>query len=238
MPAPLLLLHGALGTSAQLAPLATALAGALADVPRDVQLPEFAGHGTSPPDANPWRLRIEALGERLVARLDAHGIGAVRAFGYSMGGYVALWLARHHPARVERVMTLGTKLTWQPAPAAREAAMLDVATMRAKVPAFAQRLAAAHTAMGWEALVSATAEMMTWMGEHAPLTEGDLRAIPHPVRLVVGDRDATVSVDECARVRSWLPVGELEVLPRTPHPFERAPLERLAASVRDFLLSD
>ncbi len=258
MPAPLLFLHGALGTRAQLAPLARSLQAALAHASRTVQLPEFAGHGTTPladvsphapaggvepprrepPDASGWRLRIESLGEQLVRQLDTQEIATARLLGYSMGGYVALWLARHHPARVERVMTLGTKLVWHPEQAAREAAMLDAAAMQAKVPAFAERLAAAHPALGWEALVAATAEMMTWMGEHAPLTEADFRAIPHPVRVLVGDRDTTVSVEESAQVRRWLPNAELEVLPRTPHPFERVPLERLALSVREFLLSD
>lgn len=238
MSAPLLLLHGALGTRAQLRPLADALAPHLAAAAVPVHLPEFAGHGETPPTADPWRVRIESLGEQLVEQLAAQGTAPVRVLGYSMGGYVALWVARHHPGRIERVMTVGTKLQWSPAQAAREAAMLDAATLRAKVPAFAQRLEAAHRAAGWEALVAATAEMMTWMGEHAPLTDADFRAIPHPVRVAVGDRDTTVSVEESAQVRHWLPNGELEVLPRTPHPFERASLERVAMSVREFLLSD
>ncbi len=236
MSAPLILLHGALGTRAQLAPLASAIAPATAG--RAVQLPEFEGHGATPPAGDPWRIRIESLGRQLVDALDAQDIATVRLLGYSMGGYVALWMARHHPGRVERMMTLGTKLRWHPAQARREAAMLDVATMRAKVPSFAQRLEALHTAAGWEALVAATGEMMTWMGDHAPLAEADYRAIPHPVRVMVGDRDTTVSVEESAEVRSWLPGAELEVLPRTPHPFERAPLDRVASSVREFLLAD
>jgi len=32
-----------------------------------------------------------------------------------------------------------------------------------------------------------------------------------------------------------LPRGELEVLPATPHPFERVPLARLAWSIGEFL---
>lgn len=137
-----------------------------------------------------------------------------------------------------RAATIGTKLQWTVGSAVQETAFLDPATVRTKVPAFAEGLARTHVALGWEALLRATAEMMTWMGENAPLTEEALRTIPHPVRIIVGDRDATVSVDECARVRTWLPNAELEVLPRTPHPFERVPIDRLAASIREFLTTD
>lgn len=229
---PLLLLHGALGSRAQLAPLASRVAP-----DGSVHLPEFAGHGATPLPP-PGVLRVEALAAGVLADMDTAGIATARFFGYSMGGYVALWLARHHPTRVARVATLGTKLHWTVGGAAREAAMLDPAALRAKVPAFADRLASTHTAMGWEALLATTAEMMTWMGENAPLTDEELRAIPHPVRIIVGDRDSTVSVEECARARGALANAELEVLPRTPHPFERVPIDRLAASVREFLTTD
>lgn len=232
MTTPIICLHGALGSRVQLAPLAHRIAS-----DGTVHLPEFAGHGATPLPS-PWLLRVEALAAGVLAHMDHAGIATARFFGYSMGGYVALWLARHHPARVARVVTLATKLHWTVRGAAREAAMLDPATIRAKVPAFADRLAEAHTAMGWEALLGVTAEMMTWMGENAPLTEEEMRAIPRPVRIIVGDRDVTVSVEECARARGWIADAELEVLPRTPHPFERVPIDRLAASVREFLTTD
>ena len=44
-----------------------------------------------------------------------------------MGGYVALHLALHHPERVQRIVTLGTKFRWDPVTAEREAARLDPA---------------------------------------------------------------------------------------------------------------
>jgi pimeloyl-ACP methyl ester carboxylesterase len=133
------------------------------------------------------------------------------------------------------VVTLGTKLRWSPELAARERSLLDASAIRAKVPKFGEQLERRHVALGWEAVVDATAEMMEWMGGNAPLREEDLRAITHPVRLMVGDRDVTVSLDECGEAVRWLPAGELEVLPRTPHPFERVSIPRLARSVSEFL---
>jgi len=55
-----------------------------------------------------------------------------------------------------------------------------------------------------------------------------------PARIAVGDRDATVTIDECVAAVRRIPNGELEVLPRTPHPFEKAPIERIAYSLAEF----
>jgi hypothetical protein len=55
------------------------------------------------------------------------------------------------------------------------------------------------------------------------------------VRVMVGDRDAMVSVEESAAAARALPAGELAVLPRTPHPIEQVRLERLVGEIDDFL---
>ena len=44
----------------------------------------------------------------------------------------------------------------------------------------------------------------------------------------------TVTIDECAAAVRRLPSGELEVHPRTPHPFEKAPIDRIARSLEEF----
>jgi pimeloyl-ACP methyl ester carboxylesterase len=224
----IIVLHGALGAADQCAALTTELAphGRL-------HVLELEGHGSTPGAGRPFR--IEWFADNVLAAIEARAIPPAAFFGYSMGGYVALWLARHHAERVTRVVTLGTKLRWSPEFSARERLLLDPSTIRGKVPKFAEQMARRHVAMGWEAVVDATSEMMGWMGTNAPLGEADLRSIPHPVRLVVGDRDGTVSIDECVEASRWLPAGELEVLPRTAHPFERVAIPRLARSVTEFL---
>ena len=76
---------------------------------------------------------------------------------------------------------------------------------------------------------------MRELGVHPTLDPPTLSSIAQPVRIMVGDRDATVSVDESLTTVRALVAGELEVLPRTPHPLERAPLARLAFSLIEFL---
>jgi pimeloyl-ACP methyl ester carboxylesterase len=152
-----------------------------------------------------------------------------------MGGYVALCLALAHPERVDRIATLGTKFRWDPAIAAREAARLDPAIIRAKVPRFADALAARHEgAGGWEAVLARTADFLRELGEHPMLTDTTLSRIPHPVRVIVGDRDNTVSVDESGNVATQLASGTLAVLEDTPHPLEQVPVDILSQALQDF----
>jgi pimeloyl-ACP methyl ester carboxylesterase len=167
--------------------------------------------------------------------MDGASIGQADLFGYSMGGYVALYLAATSPARIRRVATLATKLAWTPEIAARECALLDAATIRAKVPKFAAALEARHTATGWEALLTKTADLLRDLGSRPLITNEVLASIGQPVRIAVGDRDATVTIEECIAAVRHLPHGELEVVPRTPHPFEKVPVERVASSLSEFL---
>ena len=130
----LILLHGALGDAGQLAPLATRLGDS-----RRVNVLELEGHGATP--LRRRAMSIESFAADVIAELDRRDIAHADFFGYSMGGYVALYLAATAPDRVNRVASVATKLAWTPEIAARETAMLDAATIRAKVPKFAAVLA-------------------------------------------------------------------------------------------------
>jgi pimeloyl-ACP methyl ester carboxylesterase len=221
----LLLLHGALGASAQFDALAPLLSTRFR-----VHALDFEGHGRATPSDRPPR--IERLAEQVLAYADAHGIAQAHVFGYSMGGYVGLHLAATQAARVASVTTLGTKFVWDPALAEREAARLDPGVIRTKVPRFASALAERHEgAGGWEGVLARTAALLRTLGTAPLLGPEVLAGITPPVRVMVGDRDATVSVEESAAAQRALPSGELAVLPRTPHPLEQVDLARLAREI-------
>ena len=224
----LLLLHGALGDRRQLAPLADRLAPHTA-----VETLDFEGHGERPPAERPFR--IEHFAENVRAHLAARGAERTAIFGYSMGGYVALHLAATHPGLVSAVVTLGTKLAWSPAAAVREVAQLDADAIARRVPRFAEALEGRHTGGGWRRVLGDTADLLRALGDRPPVTDETLAAVGCPARLAVGDRDATVTLEETRDAVRRLPRGELEVLPATPHPFERVPLDRLAFSIRELL---
>ena len=220
----LLLLHGALGDSAQFAPLRPLLA---ADF--DVHAFDLEGHGRCPLPERP--LRIASFAQNVLAYMDEQGIPRAHLFGHSMGGYIGLYLALHHPERVGKVFTLGTKLGWTAEFATAELGNLNPDRIAEKVPRFAQLLAERH--VDWRGTVAKVAEMTADLGHNPPLTHENLATLSTPVRLGLGDRDQMVTLEETAAVYRRLPKGELQVLPATPHPLERAPWLRLAHAIQD-----
>jgi 3-oxoadipate enol-lactonase len=75
------------------------------------------GHGTSSAPAPPYT--IERLGRDAVEVLDAFGVQRAALCGLSLGGVVGLWVAVHHPERVERLVLactaarVGTEQAWR-----------------------------------------------------------------------------------------------------------------------------
>jgi len=222
----LLVLHGALGSASQLEPLKAAL-----DKHFNVSLLNFAGHGGKDiPDS----FSIEAFAGDVLAYLQQYSVTKIDILGYSMGGYVGLYLCRHYPEKVNRLMTVATKLDWNPEGAKNEVKMLDPEVIEQKVPAFAKQLAERHSPADWKAQMQRTAAMMLEMGAVPALTDEDYAQIQHPVLLSVGDRDKMVSIEETIGVYRQLPAGNFWCIPGTAHPVEKMPLEKLAAAAKSF----
>jgi pimeloyl-ACP methyl ester carboxylesterase len=98
---PVLFIHGMLGTGPYWAPLLRQLSGfrcLLLDRP---------GYGLS--SALDWSAHDmgATTADLLVTALDALGVQRVDVVGGSIGGVLGLHLARHHPARVGRIVMLG-----------------------------------------------------------------------------------------------------------------------------------
>lgn len=223
----LVLLHGALGSGAGFAALTQ-------EIGPSVRLltPDLPGHGGAD---LPARFTTDVFVDAVLAALDSAGVQRAHVFGYSMGGHVALALARRHPERVAGVMTLATKLRWTPEVAARESRLLDLARMREKVPRFAEELEARHAPTPLADLLARTAEFLKALGDAPELTPEVLSGLEVPALFGVGDRDATVTLDETAEAARAAPRGGLLVLPDVPHPLERVPTERLAFELRGLL---
>lgn len=227
----LILIHGALGSASQLRPLADALSGT-----HTLHVVELDGHGETPSARDSFA--IEHFAGDVRRFITTNALRDVAIFGYSMGGYVALHLAAESPELVSAVATLGTKLAWSPDVAARETSRLDPVTIRAKVPKFADALERRHAgAGGWETVLSRTADLMTELGRRPPVDGAVITRIEQRVRLMVGDRDAVVSIDESSAAARDLKQGELCVLPATPHPLEQVRVPLLASLLTDFFAS-
>ncbi|MBK9014180.1 MAG: alpha/beta hydrolase [Saprospiraceae bacterium] len=226
----LLLLHGALGAASVTEPLAGRLNGNF-----EVHILNFSGHGGAPFAA---AFGIEQFTSEVLDFLDKNSLEQVDIFGYSMGGYVALNLARLHPERVGKIATLATKFDWTLEGAERESKMLDPEKIEAKIPAFANLLRERHAPNDWKVLLHKTAEMMLTLGQQPLLTPAVLSQIQHPALICLGDADQMVSLDETTQAAVSLPNGQLQILEQTPHQLEKVNLDVLATIIRSFLLAD
>lgn len=224
---PLLLLHGALGAADMFAGLKQDLAGHY-----DVHTLDFSGHGADMSDTD---FRISIFADDVLQYMQSNGLNKISVFGYSMGGYVAAYIARHYPEKIDRIVTLATKWDWDEAIAARETGMLDTAKIEAKVPQLAAALQQRHTGKDWKALVNRTAAMMLEMGRDNPLKKSDLAEIQHPVTVLLGDRDKMVSLDETISAYKALPNGKMGMLPGTPHPMEQVDVALLGQLIKHFI---
>ena len=220
---PIILLHGALGAASSLLPLQAALAPLA-----EVYTLDFSGHGEAIwPESG---LSMEIFEKDILRLIDENNLTAAHLFGYSMGGFVALRLAAIAPQCVLSVTTLATKMDWTEEACAKEASMLNADVLEAKVPKFVAALSAAHPATGWRKLVEGTQKMIGGMSRYR-FGNATLAAIQHPVRLMVGDRDKMVTMEETIAAYHALRNASLAVLPGTPHPLDAADAGLLAKLV-------
>ena len=223
---PILFLHGALGTEKQFHPLISELHGA-----ENVYTLTFEGHGTEDIPNRPFR--IENFAENVIRYMDEHSIETANIFGYSMGGYVALYLAKKAPERVGKIATLGTVLTWSSEKAASETKLLNPNKIEEKVPKFAKMLDSEHP-NGWKDVVLKTKDLLGHLGDHPTLSTEDFREVDHPVRIHIGDSDSTADLSETVKIYGLMKHAELSVMPATPHPIQKVDIGRLADSLTDF----
>lgn len=226
----LLLLHGALGTKVQMRPLAELLSSEF-----HIHKLTFSGHGgsTIPNGGYTFDLFVEDI----IKYMDRHGIEQANVFGYSMGGYAAVYAASKYPGRFRHIATLGTKYVWSVEGAEREVQMLNPSTILTKVPQFAAHLQKLHGPQ-WEVVLKATANMMHQLGRQAPLTEGMLQDLRNEVLVGIGEHDTTAGYEDSVTVSAMLPNGWLWVLPETHHPIEKVDHVFLAERLIDFFEAD
>ncbi len=218
-----LCLHGFSGTPFEVRPLAEALAGR----GFTVSAPLLAGHGTSVSDLGrthwpDWQASAEDALDRLIG-LAAQG--PVGVAGFSMGGLLALRLARARPEHVAALVVMSAPLRMRP---------LQVRAVRllAKLPGVLRRgpLAVlpklggydvADEAMqvenpGLTALPVAGVASLLDLGQ---LVRAELPLIKVPALVAHGERDRTVPIRDAHELASGLASDVVERLwlPRSGH---------------------
>src|SRR5215204_3704160 len=222
-----LLLHGALGSAAQLLPLQEMLQDVY-----DVHVINLPGHGGM---GMPEDFSISSFADFIKDYCSNKHLQKVSIFGYSMGGYVGMYLASQWPDQVEKIITLGTKFHWNESIATKETGMLQPAIMKEKIPQYTSLLQQRHMPANWEELVKRTSDMLTGLGKNNLLQTSHYKRIAAPTLMMLGDRDKMVSMEETIAVYKNIPGAQLAILPATPHPLEQIDTVLLSFFVKRFI---
>jgi pimeloyl-ACP methyl ester carboxylesterase len=208
--APLLLLHGAFGV---VDPAVTSGWSAL--------LPDFAacyrtfslehrGHGRT--DNPTGRLSYAQLAADIAAFIQQLELAPVHLAGFSDGATIGLVLGMRQPALLRSLVCVGPNYRIDDQ-LRQGMAFFDAATLERESPEFAAELARRHDTHHypgyWRDLVQQVRENveaeLVW-------TEEDLRHIPVPTLLMMGEADFVLSLDQMLEMRRGIPCSELLIL--------------------------
>lgn len=226
---PLLFLHGALGIAKDLEPLMNILN----ERGFETHSFNFSGHGINTPE--PSEFRIDLFARDLDHFLKQKNLKDPVVFGYSMGGYVALYhKANFEDSPIQRIFTYGTKFNWSPKAVTKELPMLVPETISEKFPHFAEVLKTKHGER-WKQILKSTAHMMQHLEKLDGLTREDLAEVDIPVFLILGDQDRMVTTEETQLTSSWTHRSIVKILSHSKHELERSNLKEIANIITENL---
>jgi pimeloyl-ACP methyl ester carboxylesterase len=207
---PLLLLHGALGA---VDPAVTsgwfALLPALSARYRTFSV-ETRGHGRTNNPAG--KLSYKQLGEDAATFIEGLDLGPVHLAGFSDGATIGLILGMTRPELLRSLVAVGAN--YRVDDHLREGmAFFDADMLEREEPEFAAELARRHDTHHypgyWRELIRQVRKNveteMTW-------SEDDLRRIPTPTLLVMGERDFALSLAQMLEMRCSIPNSEMVIL--------------------------
>jgi pimeloyl-ACP methyl ester carboxylesterase len=197
---PLLLLHGFGTTRRDFAALAPELAQDF-----DVVSMNLPGHGTSPMIAGVPS--VAALTDAVAADLDAHGLGRVHVLGNSLGGRVAIELARR--GRTRSVVSISPSGLGLPAERAHQGTLMVISRLLnqtrrpwidelSRTPAGRSMLLAGMRALPWQATPSEARAVRGGFAEQSGFWSTLWHAIMIDVPTGLGDIDCPVIVAQGA----------------------------------------
>lgn len=180
--APLLVLHGGLGSIEMFAPILPALTKG-----RQVIAVDLHGHGRTALGERP--ISLVDMGNDLAIVVKQLGYDTVDVLGYSMGGAAALRLAVQHPEVVRRMAIVSAPYAqdgWYPEMLPQQAAVsAAMADAMKETPMYKSYVAVAPRPQDFPRLLDRMGEMIRTPYNWAE----DVKKLKGPVMLVYGDGD-------------------------------------------------
>ena len=224
---PLLVLHGALGSTS----LETDRLVAQWERSFRVYALDFSGHGASTAAvAQPSWATYAADVSTVLHHLDLRD---ARVFGFSMGGGVALAAAAAHPDRIARVAAHATHVQWTPALVDRMVTPMRDA-LDAPTGRWARRLSATHGA-GWRRLVGELVAFTRGLPDDW-ISDEVLGSIRQPALVSAGDADRYFEVDHAVHLARTIPTARLWIEPGLDHPIQGVDVPSFSARIHAHLL--
>lgn len=218
----IIFLHGALGIAEDMKPLM----GLMEEKGFTTYAFSFSGHGARA--SEPSEFRIDLFARDLDAFIKKQKLENPIIFGYSMGGYVALYhKANYEDSPIKMIFTYGTKFNWSESAVSKELPMLNPDHLLEKFPHFAHLLQDKHGER-WKQLLRSTAHMMQNLERLDGLTREDMMEIDVPVILIIGDQDRAVTSEETHMTGSWLHHSQIKTISHSKHELERTNLKEIA----------
>lgn len=216
----IILLHGAIGAKNQM----KSIENELNALQHNVISLNFPGHGDEQECMDDFS--IEFFAESVKPHIE--NLDEVYLLGYSLGGYVSLYLYQFFPEKIKGIMCFGTIFDWSEEQAKKQVSQINPEKLKEKVPAFAEFLRKTHGDK-WENVLWNTHKLLNKLGAKKLLDAAYLSSIEVPVIISVGDRDALVSLNESIETYKLLKNASLIVYPSTGHPIEKANAKKIAS---------
>ena len=225
-----------------------------------VYVPDMPGYGDSPPDARPSTM--ENLIGYLGGLMDAWQLDRATLMGISMGGAIAIGYTLAQPARVERLVLIGTygiqdrapfhrlsylfvrvpwltRLSWALMRRSRAMARYSLAQIvrnpRSRTELLVDEvLEALQDTSAQKAFGAFQRDEIRWHGVKTSYVHR-LSEIDVPVLMIHGSRDIGVAVRDAERAAARLRNGRLEVIEGAGHWTQRDDPERVNRLLLDWL---
>jgi pimeloyl-ACP methyl ester carboxylesterase len=207
---PLLLLHGALGAVDPAVTSGwTALLPSLTALYRTFAL-EHRGHGRTNNPAG--QLSYAQLTEDVAAFIEQLDLAPVHLAGFSDGATIGLVLGMTRPALLRSLVCVGANYRIDDQ-LRQGMEFFDAAALEQESPEFAAELARRHDPHHhpgyWRELVG---QVRANVEAELVWTEDDLRRIPVPTLLIMGEADFTLSLEQMLEMRRSIPTSEMLIL--------------------------